>query len=273
MENEGYSFDEAHKIIVDIWEEGDTSSEESLKAITDIRTLFKILKAHNVKIAISTSDSREGTMLTLKELRLEKYVDHVVCGDDPNIIPKPSPYSALTICRELGVSPSDTVMVGDTAADVGMAKAANLGWNVGVLSGVGNSSDLLPEAEFVIHSVKDILPLILPGTEWRQYYRYAPSERILSEPHHLEEEGSRSQSVRENVTNEILRDDVELVIFDLHGTLLCTHTRYLQWLDQLCERCVYRFRNRSALVSGSEFCSNDSLKVSFKDQLTVWCGT
>ena len=236
MENEGFSFDEAHKIIQDIWEEGDTSSEDSLKAITDIRMLFKILKANNVKIAISTSDSREGTELTLKELRLEKYVDHVVCGDDPNIIPKPNPYSALTICRELGVSPQDTVMVGDTAADVEMAKAANLGWNVGVLSGVGNSSDLLPEAEFVIHSVKDILPLILPGTEWRQYYQYTPSERILMEPHHLEEEGSGNQRVREEVTNEILRDDVELVIFDLHGTLLCTHTRYIQWLEQLCER-------------------------------------
>ena len=169
--NEGFSFEEARKIVVDIWEEGDSSSDESLKAITDIRTLFKILKAHDVKIAISTSDSREGTLLTLKELRLEKYVDHVVCGDDPNIKPKPNPYSALTICEELGVSPSETVMVGDTAADVGMGKAANLGWNVGVLSGVGNSTDLLPEAEYVIHSVKDILPLILPGEEWRQYYR------------------------------------------------------------------------------------------------------
>lgn len=238
LENEGYSFDEAYKIIVDLWEEGDTSSEESLKAITDIRTLFKILKAHNVKVAISTSDSREGTMLTLKELRLEKYIDYVMCGDDPDIIPKPNPYSALTICRKLGVDPADTVMVGDTAADVGMGKAANLGWNVGVLSGVGNSTDLLPEAEFVIHSVKDILPLILPGSEWRQYYRYTPSERILNEPHHLEEEPTNTQSVREQVSNEILREDIELVIFDLHGTLLCTHTRYLEWLDRLCERFV-----------------------------------
>jgi phosphoglycolate phosphatase-like HAD superfamily hydrolase len=134
--------------------------------------LFKILKSNGVKIAISTSDSREGTLETLKELSLEKYIDMVVCGDDADTEPKPSPYSAFKICNKLGVDPADTVMVGDTQADVGMGKAANIGWNVGVLSGVGNSTDLLPEADHVIHSVKDLLPLILPGSDWKQYYRY-----------------------------------------------------------------------------------------------------
>ena len=46
------------------------------------------------------------------------------------------------------------------------------------------------------------------------------------------------QNLREQVTNEILREDVQLVIFDLHGTLLCTHARYSEWLDILCERLV-----------------------------------
>lgn len=169
---EGYDHEEAKKVVLDIWEEGDSSSAETLKTITDLTTLFKILKANDVKIALSTSDSREGTLQSLKELNLEQYIDMVVCGDDDDVIPKPSPYSAIKICTKLGVDPSDTVMVGDTQADVGMGKAAKLGWNVGVLSGVGNSTDLLPEADHVIHSVKDILPLILPNEEWKQYYKY-----------------------------------------------------------------------------------------------------
>ena len=172
LQNEGYSENEAGSFINDVLEETDSVSSESLKALTDLQLLFKILKSHNVKIALSTSDSRDGTELTLKKLNLEKYVDLVVCGDDPDIVPKPDPYSAFKICKQLGVDPSEAVMVGDTHADVGMGKAANVGWNIGVLSGVGNSSDLLPEAEFVIHSVKDILPLILPEKQWMQYYKY-----------------------------------------------------------------------------------------------------
>jgi len=170
--SEGYEEEEAKKIIDDIWEEGDSSSTDTLKALANLKLLFKILKKNDVKIAISTSDSREGTNDTLRELNLEKYVDLVVCGDDPDIKPKPNPYSANKICSQLGIDPSETVMVGDTKADVGMGKAADLGWNVGVLSGVGNSGDLLPEAHHVIHNVKDLLPLILPGKEWQQYYIY-----------------------------------------------------------------------------------------------------
>ena len=172
LQEHGFQEEEAKKIIEDIWEEGDSSSAETLKSLANLTTLFKILKSNGVKIAISTSDSREGTLETLKELDLEKYIDMVVCGDDKDTEPKPSPYSAFKICKKLGVDPADTVMVGDTQADVGMGKAANIGWNVGVLSGVGNSGDLLPEADHVIHSVTDLLPLIFPGTDWKQYYRY-----------------------------------------------------------------------------------------------------
>ena len=81
---------------------------------------------------------------------LMPYVDTVVCGDDPNTEAKPSAHNALKICKELGVDPEDTVMVGDTKADMGMGHAAKLGWNVGVLSGVGDTEELVPEAHYVI---------------------------------------------------------------------------------------------------------------------------
>ena len=178
LESEGFSTAQARDILNDIWEEGDSSSTETLKVLADLELLFKILKKNDVKIAISTSDSRSGTMETIKELHLEKYVDHIVCGDDQNIVPKPDPYSAYKICSELGVDPSETVMVGDTKADVGMGRSAKLGWNVGVLSGVGNSSDLAGDADHVISSIKDMLPLILPGTEWQQYYKYRSDKSL-----------------------------------------------------------------------------------------------
>lgn len=227
MSKEGIPEKEALEILQKIWEEGHVSDTESLKALSDLKTLFKILKANDVKVAICTSDNRKGTESTLKELGLLSYVDHVVCGDDPNTEPKPAPDNAWAICEELGVDPSDTVMVGDTKADVGMGKAANLGWNVGVLSGVGQTKDLLPDAHHVIRSVKDLLPLIMPHDDWKNYYAYSSSDRILVEPDTSESSVSDGKQ---------LDPKFALVIFDLHGTLLCTHTRYSQWLGHFCNR-------------------------------------
>ena len=34
-------------------------------------------------------------------------VDMIVCGDDTNTEPKPSPYNALKICEALGVDPAE----------------------------------------------------------------------------------------------------------------------------------------------------------------------
>ena len=65
----------------------------------------------DIKIAICTSDSREGTEEFLTKLGLESMVDLVLCGDDKDSISKPNPHNALFICEQLGVSPSKTIMV------------------------------------------------------------------------------------------------------------------------------------------------------------------
>ena len=53
--------------------------------ITDLKLstpyLFR-LKERGIKIAICTSDSREGTIEFLERMGLESMVDIIVCGDD-----------------------------------------------------------------------------------------------------------------------------------------------------------------------------------------------
>ncbi|KAI6188201.1 hypothetical protein M3Y98_00328600 [Aphelenchoides besseyi] len=144
-----------------------TSSPETLKQIHDLQGLFKELKTHNVKVAICTADSRKGTMNALQSLGLEKYVDLVVCGDDDGSLPKPHPHNALSICRVLGVDPEDALMVGDTLADMGMGRSANLG-TVGVLSGVGDRHELHPHADHLVKHVGELMPLLLGSTQNNQ---------------------------------------------------------------------------------------------------------
>ncbi|KAI8790790.1 choline dehydrogenase, mitochondrial, partial [Biomphalaria glabrata] len=227
---EGVAADVAKNAVESSWVEGDTGQGKTAKSIhPEIRTLFKILKDKDIKIAICTADNRRGTLNTLKNLDLSQYIDMVVCGDDPCTQPKPSPHNAWKICGALGVDPMDAVMVGDTKADVGMGHAAKLGWVVGVLSGIGDTKELLPEANYIISNVKDLLPLIMPYKEWINCYTYSSYERVLREPLDLKV-GERSS------VDPIDLKKYDVVIFDLHGTLVCAHTKYIKWLEKLSER-------------------------------------
>lgn len=138
-----------------------THSPATLKAIHDLQFLFSELRRHGVKIAICTADSREGTLSMLHEFGVEHMVDFVVCGDDIGTQPKPSPHNAITICKALGVDPQDALMVGDTLADMGMGRSANLRGTVAVLSGVGGEADLYPHADHMVSHVGELLPIVL----------------------------------------------------------------------------------------------------------------
>ena len=160
MTTHGVPENKAKITLEDIWTEGD--HKKHLKPIGDPMSLFRILTSHRIKIAVCTTDNRAGTEAVLSELDLHQFIDILICGDDPDAIPKPSPHNALRICKELNVDPRKTVMVGDTKTDIKMSKSANLGLTVGVLSGVGKMEDLSPGADHIIENIDCLLPLIFP---------------------------------------------------------------------------------------------------------------
>uniref|UniRef100_A0A1I8E901 Uncharacterized protein n=1 Tax=Wuchereria bancrofti TaxID=6293 RepID=A0A1I8E901_WUCBA len=103
--NRGIEATDAVKYIMAAILESNESSGHAAKEISDLRSLFRQLRENGIKIAICTSDSRKGTLTTLRRLQLEDHVDVVVCGDDAGSIPKPHPHNALSICRALDVDP------------------------------------------------------------------------------------------------------------------------------------------------------------------------
>jgi len=150
---------EANEVLNKTWK--DTPENLQIKMTGNLGDLFKQLKAQNIKIAICTSDSREGTEEFLNKLSLSSYVDMVLCGDDKDSISKPNPHNALFICEKLGVSPSKTIMVGDTPADTIMSQQAQLGLTLGVLTGVGDHSDL-SDADLILSNVDDVVNIVCP---------------------------------------------------------------------------------------------------------------
>ncbi|XP_061189978.1 uncharacterized protein LOC133197787 [Saccostrea echinata] len=222
---EGMEESQVREILDSVWSEGNVTNPEEMKKLGDLETLFKILQKNKVKIALITSDNRKGTDALLQELGLTKYFEHVICGDDPDTEPKPAPYNALKICEKLGIDPSDAVMVGDTKTDMLLGKSAKLGWSVGVLSGVGQTGDLLPHADHVVNDIEDILPLILPSEDLKSCYAYSQYERFLVEP-----------TEQDTPIPNTKKAPADLVIFDFHGTLICIHRKYPKFVEFLCSR-------------------------------------
>jgi len=152
--DEGLSQAEAEVALAAAWHAPDPVA--LARPLTDLAALFGRLRAAGRRIAIATSDDRDPTEQTLAAFTLTGAVDALVCADD-GIPVKPAPDMVLRLCAELGIEPGRTAVVGDSAADLRMGRAAGVGLVVGVLTGVGARSDLEPQADAVIGSVEGLL--------------------------------------------------------------------------------------------------------------------
>ncbi|CAJ0574271.1 unnamed protein product, partial [Mesorhabditis spiculigera] len=157
VEEHDIPHDEAHRIVEHAVPE---QSPGETWPVCDLQILMEELRQMGVKSAVCTADSRAATVNQLKLLRIEHYMDHVVCGNDVGIIPKPSPHCAVQICKKLNVELKDTIMVGDTIADLKMGRVAGLRASVGVLTGVGNRETLAQYTDYFIEDVSELPGLI-----------------------------------------------------------------------------------------------------------------
>jgi phosphoglycolate phosphatase-like HAD superfamily hydrolase len=122
------------------------------RPFTDIRRLFLNIHRLGIQIAIATTDDREPTRAMLAAFGVQDFVTTMVCADE-GIQAKPAPDMAMTVCRQMNVDPCHVVVIGDTAADLQMARSAGAGYVVGVLSGVGSLANLTPLADILIDTI------------------------------------------------------------------------------------------------------------------------
>ena len=122
------------------------------KPFTDTHKLFTNIHKLGIKIAIATTDNRHPTEAMLEAFGVTNLVTTMVCADD-NIKVKPAPDMVTTICARMGVDPCSVIIVGDTVADLQMARSAGAGYVIGVLSGVGLLANLTPLVDVLIDTV------------------------------------------------------------------------------------------------------------------------
>ena len=128
--------------------------------LDDLAGLFGSLTAAGIRIGIATTDERKMTQDMLALAGALPFVAAMSCADD-GLPLKPAPDSILAICRQAGVMPHRTMMVGDSPTDLLAAQAAGVAFRVGVASGVSSAETLSPLAHVVLSSIKELR--ILPA--------------------------------------------------------------------------------------------------------------
>jgi phosphoglycolate phosphatase len=128
---------------------------ELIRPTGDVRGLLQRLQGAGVGVAVVTTDHRAETEETLQLMGIAPLVDHAVCGDD-GLLSKPAPDMLLAACQALGADPARTAVVGDTVADLEMARRAGAGFGAAVLTGAGDPVQLRAQASAVLGSINEI---------------------------------------------------------------------------------------------------------------------
>ena len=125
------------------------------KPIDEAIDFIKILKKHNIKVGIVTSDSIKSTELTIKQFGWHDLFD-VIIGRESCKQPKESGEPVLLALLQLNSHSENSIMIGDTSVDFQSAQKAKLKNAILVATGQNCETELKETTDFVVKSLKDL---------------------------------------------------------------------------------------------------------------------
>ena len=113
-------FEKAYPIFVELYSEN-TSKRSHL--YPGVREGLEYLKSQGYKLGCVTNKAAQFTIPLLKDLGVHDEFEVIVCGDE---LPekKPHPMPLLHAAEKMGVTPEQSLMLGDSMSDVKAARAA-----------------------------------------------------------------------------------------------------------------------------------------------------
>lgn len=106
-------------------EEWSITNGEKIEFFPGVLNAIQDLRKEGIRTALVTNKLRTLTEDFLKIRKIEKLFDAVVCGDDCDKA-KPAPDMLIRAMKQLGVTPEETLMVGDSRNDALAARAAGV---------------------------------------------------------------------------------------------------------------------------------------------------
>ena len=118
----------------------------------DVQSAITALHGAGYRLGVLTNDVTEFTHHCLRQIGVEKFISVVIAADS-GYGGKPDPKGLLAACDYLQVTPQETVMVGDSIADLEAAHRAGVAEFIGV-------SALYPKPTSPLRNVAKIIPNI-----------------------------------------------------------------------------------------------------------------
>src|SRR4030042_266047 len=112
------------------------------------------LRAAGIHIGILTRNKRSNAYAIAKKHKLK--FDAVIGREDGPV--KPDVFGVIELCRQFGVKPQETLLVGDYLFDLLCAKAAGVG--AVLLANHSQGGDFVKHADFSIENLSGILEII-----------------------------------------------------------------------------------------------------------------
>ena len=119
----------------------------------DSLAVLELLSAANLKLGILSADSTANVEEFVRSHQLDRYIQ-LAMGVDSGLN-KPDPQLFIQACYRLGVEPAKTIMVGDSLADLIMAKEAGAAGTIGICWHCPNANHLR-QADVTIASLTEI---------------------------------------------------------------------------------------------------------------------
>jgi phosphoglycolate phosphatase-like HAD superfamily hydrolase len=116
--------------------------------------------AQHFPMAVVSARSERGTMAFLNHSEFTGLFQCIATGQTaPRTKPRPDPI--FWAAEQMGISPENCLMIGDTTVDILAGRAAGA-QTVGVLSGFGLEKELIHAgADLILDSVADLPPILL----------------------------------------------------------------------------------------------------------------
>lgn len=131
----GRSWSESRKIAKSAFSEVAESkyllkTTKSAPIYHDVKETLESLASPDIKLGIVSSDSTIAVENFVTNHQLQDYIQ--LCLGTDGTVSKPNPHLFWKACESLGVSPEETLMVGDASMDMVMAKAAKAAGAIGI---------------------------------------------------------------------------------------------------------------------------------------------
>ena len=142
---------------------------EQIGIFPGMKELIIGLKEKGYKVGIATSRLRASTLMGVNKFGLGDSIDALVTVEDTEKH-KPDPEPALICLEKLGSTPAESIMVGDSAYDMGCGKNAGMttvlvGWSEVAKSGVESTAKTGAEVDIftpdhIIEKAEDLWTLL-----------------------------------------------------------------------------------------------------------------